>query len=85
MALGLGLVVLGGALLWQGVTLKPTPGLAATSTPFSVPLDGTLPLDLAESASLRFGSDRANLVLGPLPGAVPTCCAARPGTAPRTR
>ncbi|MHA0034081.1 DUF4097 family beta strand repeat-containing protein [Deinococcus sp. PESE-13] len=71
MALGLGLVVLGGALLWQGVTLKPTPGLAATSTPFSVPLDGTLPLDLAESASLRFGSDRANLVLGPLPGGRP--------------
>ena len=71
MALGLGLAGLGGALLWQGVTLKPTPGLAATQTPFSVPLDGRLPLDLATSASLRFGSDRATLVLSALPAGSP--------------
>lgn len=71
MALGLGLAVLGGGLVWQGVTLKPVPGLAAAITPFSVPLDGKLPLDLATSASLRFGSDRANLTLSPLPGGGP--------------
>ena len=71
MALGLGLVGLGAALVWQDITLKPLPGLAALSTPFNVPLDGKLPLDLATSATLRFGSDRGNLVLRPLPADSP--------------
>ncbi|WP_339095658.1 DUF4097 family beta strand repeat-containing protein [Deinococcus sp. VB142] len=71
MALGLGLVGLGGALVWQDISLRPLPGLAALSTPFVVPLDGKLPLDLATSATLRFASDRGNLRLSALPAGSP--------------
>lgn len=71
MALGLGLALVGAALLWHGSTLRPIPGLLVSRTPFSVPLDGKLPLDLATSAGLRFGSDRGNLTLGPLPAGSP--------------
>ena len=71
MSLGLGLALCGAALLWQGSTLRPIPGLVVSRTPFSVPLDGKLPLDLATSAALRFGSDRGSLTLGPLPPGSP--------------
>lgn len=63
MALGLGLVALGGVLVWQGTALRPLPGLSPATTPFSVPLDGPLPLDLAGAATVRLSSTRGNLSL----------------------
>lgn len=67
MALGLTLTLVGVGVSWQGVRLSPTPGLETTTTPLAVPLDGPLPLDLADAATLRFEGDRANINLAPLP------------------
>ena len=66
MALGLSLAALGGVLAWQGVTFRPTPGLATVQTPLEVPLDGPGPGDLASAANLRFESDRSSIHLAPL-------------------
>ncbi|WP_233554566.1 DUF4097 family beta strand repeat-containing protein [Deinococcus cavernae] len=67
MALGLALAVLGGLVAWRGATFSPTPGLETTLTPLEVPLDGPLPFDYAQAATLRFEANRANLLLNPLP------------------
>ncbi|GGS20175.1 DUF4097 family beta strand repeat-containing protein [Deinococcus knuensis] len=67
MAAGL-LLAGGGALLaWQNVTLHPTPGMSVLDTPLSVPLDGPLPLDLAQSAALTFSGDLVDVTLRALP------------------
>lgn len=71
MALGLGVTVLGATVAWRSVELRPTPGLESISTPITVPLDGPLPLDLAQEASLRFEGNRTALELAPLPPGSP--------------
>lgn len=72
MALGLALGAVGGLLLWQGLSWRPTPGLETVTTPVSVPLDGPLPLDYADSATLRLEGDRSDLVLSPLAAGSPS-------------
>ncbi|GAA0498187.1 DUF4097 family beta strand repeat-containing protein [Deinococcus depolymerans] len=67
MAGGLLLAGAGALLTWQNVTLHPTPGMSVLDTPLSVPLDGPLPLDLAQNATLNFTGDRVNVLLGALP------------------
>ncbi|MFK7603275.1 DUF4097 family beta strand repeat-containing protein [Deinococcus sp. SM5_A1] len=67
MALGLLIAGAGALLAWQGVTVKPTPGMGAETTPVSVALDGPRPNDLARTATLKIDGDRTNLNLGPLP------------------
>lgn len=71
MALGLGLLVLGAGVLWRSVELTPTPGLATVHTPFAMPLDGPLPLDLAAQARIELETDRATLHVSPLPAGSP--------------
>lgn len=66
MAFGLLLAVIGGFITWQGLTFKPTPGLESTVTPLEVPLDGPLPFDLAQSASIRLEGNRTSIRLRPL-------------------
>lgn len=67
MALGLLIAGAGALLTWQGVTVKPTPGMGAETTPVSVALDGPLQGDLARTATLKIDGDRTSLNLGPLP------------------
>ncbi|GGO19099.1 DUF4097 family beta strand repeat-containing protein [Deinococcus humi] len=67
MALGLLLAGAGALLAWQGVTVKPTPGMGTETTPLSVALDGPLPNDLARTAELKIDGDRTNLSVGALP------------------
>lgn len=67
MLLGLMLAAAGGLLAWSQITLKPTPGLETTLTPLEIPLDGPLPFNYAQSATLNFEGDRASLLLSPLP------------------
>jgi hypothetical protein len=67
MALGLLLAGAGALLAWQGVTVRPTPGMGAETTPLGVALDGPLPGDLARTAELKIDGDRTNLSVGPLP------------------
>lgn len=71
MALGLGLTVLGGLVAWRGANFSPTPGLETTLTPLEVPLDGPLPFDYAQAATLHFEGNRSNLLLNPLPPSSP--------------
>lgn len=66
MALGLGVASVGALITWQGITVKPTPGMSTTVTTVNVPLDGPLPLDLAETASFRLEGDRINVSMGSL-------------------
>lgn len=72
MAVGLALVGVGTIVAWNGVTLKPTPGLETTQTSLNVPLDGPLPRDLAQSATLRFEGDRTSIDLAPLAASSPS-------------
>ncbi|QFP76174.1 DUF4097 family beta strand repeat-containing protein [Deinococcus sp. AJ005] len=67
MALGLLIAGAGALLTWLGITVKPTPGMGAETTPVSVALDGPLQGDLARTATLKIDGDRTNLNLGPLP------------------
>ncbi len=67
MALGL-LLTAGGVLLgWQGIVWKKSPGMSAVITPINLPIDGPLPLDLAESARLNLSSNRLNVTVYALP------------------
>lgn len=66
MAFGLVLVLVGLLIAWQGVIFKPTPGLETTTTPLEVALDGPLPFDYAQFASVRLEGNRASLSLRPL-------------------
>lgn len=77
MALGLLLAGAGGLLAWRGVTLEPTPGMLTLTTPLSVPLDGPLPLDLADSATLRLEGDRVDIDLSALSPGSPEALAGR--------
>lgn len=67
MALGLLLAGAGALLAWQGVTVRPTPGMGTVTTPVRVALDGPLPNDLARTAKLEIDGDRTNLSVGALP------------------
>lgn len=73
MAAGLLLAAVGGALVWQGSTLRPTPGLQGVTTAFGAPLDGPLPLDVVHDARLRFQGQvgELQLRLSPLPASSP--------------
>ena len=73
MAAGLVLAAVGGALVWQGSTLRPTPGLQGVTTAFGAPLDGPLPLDVVHDARLRFQGQvgELQLRLSPLPATSP--------------
>lgn len=67
MALGLLLAGAGTLLAWQGVTVRPTPGMGTETTAVNVALDGPLQGDLARTAVLNIDGDRTNLSVGPLP------------------
>ncbi|WP_235514570.1 DUF4097 family beta strand repeat-containing protein [Deinococcus sp. Leaf326] len=71
MALGLALASVGGLLMWQGLNFRPTPGLATVTTPAEVPLDGPLPLDYADTATVSLAGDRSDLNVFPLPAGSP--------------
>lgn len=71
MALGLALASAGGLLVWQGLDWRPTPGLETVTTPAEVPLDGPLPLDYADAATVNLAGDRSDLNVSPLAAGSP--------------
>ncbi|WP_309570895.1 DUF4097 family beta strand repeat-containing protein [Deinococcus sp.] len=68
MAIGLLVAGAGAVVAWQGVGFSPTPGMAALSTPLSVPLDDP---DLATAASVHLRGDRVDLEMTSLDSGSP--------------
>ncbi|WP_412028484.1 DUF4097 family beta strand repeat-containing protein [Deinococcus yunweiensis] len=71
MAIGLLVAGAGGVVAWQSVGFSPTPGMAALSTPLSVPLRGVPPQGLPGAASVHLRGDRVDLNVTPLDTASP--------------
>ncbi|GHF35028.1 hypothetical protein HNQ07_000055 [Deinococcus metalli] len=68
MAVGLLVAGAGALVAWQGVGFSPTPGMAALSTPLSVPLDDPRP---AASASVHLRGDRVDVSVNALDAGSP--------------